>query len=72
MQELGTFLIVNAALLAFIAMQRYFGSRFMIPKELIPDYFSYFHKISTEEESAKEICPICAQMLKEESPVDMS
>lgn len=41
----------------------------MIPKELIPDYFSYFHKISTEDASAKEICPICAQMLKEDSPV---
>lgn len=66
---MGTFLIVNAALLAFISMQRYFGSRFMIPKELIPDYFSYFHKLSTEDASAKEICPICAQMLKEDAPV---
>jgi hypothetical protein len=32
----------NIILLTFIALQRYFGSRFLIPKELIPDYFDYF------------------------------
>lgn len=69
---MGTFLIVNAALLAFISMQRYFGSRFMIPKELIPDYFNYFHKLSTEDKDAKEVCPICTLMLKEDAPVGKS
>jgi transmembrane E3 ubiquitin-protein ligase len=45
-KALGIFMIVNAALLTFIIMQRYFGSRFIIPKELIPDYFNYFKKIA--------------------------
>lgn len=35
---------INIILLTFIALQRYFGSRFLIPKELIPDYFNYFQR----------------------------
>ena len=39
----------NIILLTFIALQRYFGSRFLIPKELIPDYFDYFiSKVDSE------------------------
>jgi hypothetical protein len=41
---LVAFIGINIILLTFIALQRYFGSRFLIPKELIPDYFNYFQK----------------------------
>lgn len=44
-KALGIFIITNAAMLVFIIMQNYFGSRFMIPKELIPDYFNYFQRM---------------------------
>lgn len=39
-----TFIGITVIMLTFITLQRYFGSRFLIPKELIPDYFNYFHK----------------------------
>lgn len=50
---------VNSVMLIFIIVQRYFGSRFMIPKELIPDYFNYFKKLAMEDETLEEACPIC-------------
>jgi hypothetical protein len=46
-------------------MQRYFGSRFMIPKELIPDYFNYFQRIAVGDEVLEEVCPICTLKLKQ-------
>ncbi len=64
-KALGIFIITNAALLIFIIMQRYFGSRFMIPKELIPDYFNYFQRIAVGEEALEEVCPICTLKLKQ-------
>lgn len=44
-KSLALLVTVNVAMLMFIVMQRYFGSRFMIMKELIPDYFNYFQKL---------------------------
>ena len=43
-QLLFAFIGTNIILLTFITLQRYFGSRFLIPKELIPDYWQYFQK----------------------------
>lgn len=39
---LFAFIAISIILLTFITLQRYFGSRFLIPKELIPDYHPYF------------------------------
>jgi hypothetical protein len=39
-----TFIGICIIMLTFITLQRYFGSRFLIPKELIPDYFNYFQR----------------------------
>ena len=55
---LFAFIGINIILLTFIALQRYFGSRFLIPKELIPDYFNYFQK-DIDTDSLKETCSIC-------------
>jgi len=63
-KSLGIFMMVNAVLFVFIIMQRYFGSRFMIPKELIPDYFNYYNKIDHNDEMLNETCPICTNTLK--------
>ena len=59
------FIGVNIIMLAFVTLQRYFGSRFLIPKELIPDYFNYYRK-EEKEEVLKENCPICTVPLKED------
>lgn len=48
-QLLLTFIGINMVLLTFITLQRYFGSRFFIPKELIPDYYNYFEKVDSED-----------------------
>ena len=46
-------------------MQRYFGSRFLIPKELIPDYYNYFY-MEMDVEVLKEQCPVCTVPLGED------
>jgi hypothetical protein len=66
-RALGVFMTVNAVLLMFIIIQRYFGSRFMIPKELIPDYFNYFQRIAMGEEVLEASCSICMEKLKDRS-----
>ncbi len=60
-----TFIGISIIMLTFITLQRYFGSRFLIPKELIPDYFNYFQR-ETDPEIWKEQCPVCTLALEED------
>ena len=60
-------IMVHAVLFLFFGLQRYFGSRFIIPKELIPDYFDYYKRLETSHKDLEEVCPICTLKLKQKS-----
>lgn len=56
--------MVHAVLFLFFGLQRYFGSRFIVPKELIPDYFDYYKRMESSHKALEEMCPICTLKLK--------
>lgn len=58
------FATVNLILLLFIILQSALGSRFLIPKELIPDYYNYTLRVLPEDSILSEDCPICLIALK--------
>ena len=53
-------------LLAIMLLQRVFGARFILPKELITDYFAYHQRIDKHDQLLEEECSICTQKLKED------
>lgn len=61
--------VFNASIglwLSIMLLQHFFGARFFIPKELIPDYFDYFDEKGEEyEEKMSETCSICCNLLKD-------
>jgi len=64
------FVGISIILLGFITLQRYFGSRFIIPNELIPDYFNYYKKLEMQDKKLEETCSICTIPLKENPDIN--
>ena len=50
--------------LVFISLQKKFGSRLLVPKFLIPDFYEYRRTDISNSENANKECSICLNKLK--------